>query len=410
MLILKVDEQGCLLSESYNDGRHNWPLEMGKDISHAMHIVEQTQFRSFLQAIEQEHVTFDWRFQCMQDDENKVLFFHGILMGNYRLILSSEHQHECYPIIDLILRAPKVELSSSRNSTTGPNQNSNSGFGTKRQSQGELESLLNEMSDLNNELVRAQRDLVKKKQELERLNDYKNHLLGVASHDMRNPISAISGLSEFMLEEDPGELSEDQKEVLNAIHDSSQHLFHLLNNLLDVSSIEMGQLELHTDLASLDVIAQKSVDLNSVLARKKDITLNYEKVGSINQVPVDAQKMTQVFNNLLSNAIKYSPRGSTVDIRLSKSEDWVTFEVADEGVGIPQNEQENLFTPFAEISSKPTNGEKSTGLGLSIASKIVEAHQGEISVASDVGEGTTFTVRIPQFAAESQELKGIELF
>ena len=230
--------------------------------------------------------------------------------------------------------------------------------------------------------------------ELFELNQLKNKFLGIAAHDLRNPLASIRGFSELLLDEDMAPLTADQREFVNIIHSLSQDMLNLVNDLLDVSVIESGRLELKLQPGSLKALIEERIRINSILAESKQMRIRQALEG-IPAVLFDSNRMAQVLDNLISNAIKYSPSGSQIFVLLAREERQAVVSVRDQGPGIAAEEQQRLFGEFQRLSSKPTGGEKSTGLGLAIVKKIVEAHSGSIKVQSHPGAGSTFTVLLP---------------
>jgi signal transduction histidine kinase len=256
----------------------------------------------------------------------------------------------------------------------------------------ELSVLRKNLLELNKEMNNLARELQKKNMELRKLNELKNQFLGIAAHDLRNPIGIIMGYSNFLLEELEVELSEDQVRMLKTIQETSEFMLHLLEGLLDISAIESGKLRLEFQKINLLSLVRKNVSLNIVIAGKKNIQIQVQSFENIPEIMADPSKMEQVMNNLLSNAIKYSMPHTTVKVTLFLTGDHITVSIADQGQGIPANEIENLFKPFQKISTKSTAGEKSTGLGLSIVRNIIV---GQIWVESKVGVGSTFFFSLP---------------
>ena len=255
--------------------------------------------------------------------------------------------------------------------------------------------LFDEISRINNELINIRRQLAKKNLELERLNEEKNRFLGMAAHDLRNPLNAILSFSDFLIDEASDKLEQEQVEFLQVIRSSSNFMVELVDDLLDVAKIESGKL--HLDLQPVDIkaILEHSISLNRILAGRKHITFELVSQDQLPTIMVDPVKIEQVFDNLLSNGVKYSQPGSAVQVKVMVENDVITISVRDQGEGIPRNEIEKLFKPFSQTSVKSTAGEKSSGLGLAIARRIVEGHQGRIWVESAVGQGSTFYVTIP---------------
>ncbi|MBF0454586.1 MAG: hybrid sensor histidine kinase/response regulator [Magnetococcales bacterium] len=231
----------------------------------------------------------------------------------------------------------------------------------------------------------------KQKEKLVELNDMKNRFLGMAAHDLRNPLSAICGLSEMLLQMELPEA--DRRKFITTIRGAGKQMLNLINDLLDVSVIESGKFDLDLRPEDLAKLAKERVGLVRLLAEKKEITL----VSELQETPptfFDTDRIAQVLDNLLSNAIKFSPLGSQITVRTETQEGLVCFQVSDQGPGIPEKEQNKLFGEFQKLSVRPTGNEKSTGLGLSIVKKMVDAHQGSITVESQVGKGSTFTLAL----------------
>jgi two-component system sensor histidine kinase/response regulator len=227
---------------------------------------------------------------------------------------------------------------------------------------------------------------------LKELNQLKDKYLGIAAHDLRNPLSSIRGMSQMLVEM---ELDEDtQRSFLESIYKVSNQMLTLVNDLLDVSVIESGKFDLRRTEENLSELTRERAELVANSAEKKAIELATDLQAVPNSL-FDADRMRQVVDNLLTNAIKFSSSGTTVDVVCRQTGDALEITVADQGPGIPSDEIDKLFGAFQKLSVQPTAGEKSTGLGLSIVKKIVDAHEGEIAVDSKVGRGTTFTVSIP---------------
>jgi len=230
--------------------------------------------------------------------------------------------------------------------------------------------------------------------ELFELNQLKNKFLGMAAHDLRNPLASIRGFCELLLDEDMGSLTEDQGEFLRTIYSLSKHMLDLVNDLLDVAVIESGQLELDTKPGSLKILIEERIRISRILAETKQMTF-HKFMEDIPDVPFDHSRIAQVVDNLISNAIKYSPVGSNIFVSLKQEGMKARVSVRDEGPGIEPEEQKRLFGEFQRLSTRPTGGEKSTGLGLAIAKKFVVAHNGTIDVESRPGSGATFTFLLP---------------
>jgi PAS domain S-box-containing protein len=242
-----------------------------------------------------------------------------------------------------------------------------------------------------------ERDLTEIKEinkKLLELNETKNKFLGIASHDLRNPLYIIRSFSEVLKDERLGKLNAKQKELLGKIFNSSDYMKSLLENLLDISKIESGKIELDLKFQDLNLLVETQFELNQLLANKKDIQLHLQ-VEEIPPVPFDENGVVQVIGNFIGNAIKFSPPNTNIYIQTKKKENNVHFSVKDEGPGISDEDQKLLFGEFQRLSAQPTGGEKSTGLGLAIVKKIINLHGGEVGVQSKLGDGSTFFFNLP---------------
>jgi two-component system, sensor histidine kinase and response regulator len=230
-------------------------------------------------------------------------------------------------------------------------------------------------------------------QRLEELDEQKNRFLGMVAHDLRNPLSSILGFSQILLDDDLEEVR--RREFLSIIHRAGEDMMNTLNDLLDISMIESGKLELHCKATDLAELINYHVYLNQVNARRKSIEIEVDAPPAL-AVFCDAGRIAQVLDNLLSNALKYSPPGTLVRISLRPHGDGgVEVAVQDQGPGVALEKQPRLFGAFAKLGTRPTGGEKSTGLGLAIVKKIVQAHGGTVGVNSAEGQGSRFYFILP---------------
>jgi signal transduction histidine kinase len=237
------------------------------------------------------------------------------------------------------------------------------------------------------------KDLKIKNIRLENLDGIKNNLLGIAAHDLRNPLASVRGFSEMLIANETN-LGEDSKEMLHMIQDISNHMLDLVNDLLDYSVIESGKVHLERRKENLKTLLEKRVRLSRIFAEKKKIIL-CEHLNEIPELSLDSSRIIQVIDNLISNAIKYSPPESQVDVSIENKNGYAWVSVQDKGPGITAEDQKKLFQEFQNLSTKPTGGESSTGLGLAIVKKMVEAHDGQLKVDSSLGKGSTFSFGIP---------------
>jgi signal transduction histidine kinase len=230
---------------------------------------------------------------------------------------------------------------------------------------------------------------------LEDLNGRKNELLGMAAHDLRNPIGTNLFLAELLIREVAPVLAEEQLRYLSDIRSSSKFMLELIDDLLDVSSIEAGLLHLKRRPSDLRKLLKGNISFNSKLASQKHIHVGLQIEGELPKLSIDEGKIEQVLNNLISNAVKFSQPGTMVEVRAAAEDEGILISVRDQGPGISEAEQGKLFQPFNLTSVRSTAGERSTGLGLAISRKIVEGHGGQIRVESQVGVGSVFIVSLP---------------
>ena len=240
----------------------------------------------------------------------------------------------------------------------------------------------------------AEEALKSSNEQLRELNNQKNEFLGMAAHDLRNPIAVIQNASLVLSRYSSENLSEKQRDFLKKIHDTSKFMLELLNNLLDISKIESGKLELEITKNNYLDFVRKNIEFNKFFATEKGISIDLVASDDISLVDFDKNKIEQVLNNLISNAIKYSHPNTLIRVEVQKEKDFVVTKVIDQGQGIQEDELPHVFEAFQKSSTKPTAGEKSTGLGLAIVKKIIEGHQGEIGVESEVGKGSTFFFKL----------------
>ncbi len=231
--------------------------------------------------------------------------------------------------------------------------------------------------------------------QLSSANAAKNRLLGMAAHDLRNPLASIKGLAEFLADGTVGPMSADQLDLVKTIQETSQAMLALLGELLDVATVEAGELKVSAEPTDFGALVSRAVQLNAINAAKKETRILVCSASPSVKIVMDGAKIRQVVDNLLSNAIKYSPPKATVRVKMDVSEKELRFSVQDEGPGIPPGEKQKLFKEFTTLSVRPTGGEKATGLGLAICRKIIEAHNGTIDAENLPGRGCEFTFTIP---------------
>lgn len=230
--------------------------------------------------------------------------------------------------------------------------------------------------------------------ELQRVGDERNRALGVAAHDLRNPLQITLGSLELVLEGICGPVSDEQRQLMSKVVESIDYMSALVDDLLAFSR-EGGTLQLDRQAVELPALVLSACELMDPAARRKGIALKVEVPAFFPSAHVDSTKIRQVIQNLVSNAIKYSPRNRAVRVSLLEEDGSACLQVQDEGPGLRPDEVERIFQPFERGDGMPTDGEVSTGLGLSIVDRIVRGHGGRIGVDSIPGRGSTFEVCLP---------------
>jgi signal transduction histidine kinase len=240
---------------------------------------------------------------------------------------------------------------------------------------------------MNDELQRLYR-------ELQAASRHKSEFLANMSHELRTPLNAIIGFTQVLQQKLFGEVNEKQEEYLEDIHGSANHLLALINDVLDLSKVEAGQVELEVATFSLREALERGVVMVRERAVKNGVRLAVEPSPEVELVEGDERRIRQVVFNLLSNAVKFTPEGGSVDVRSARRNGEVLVSVVDTGPGIAADDQERIFEEFqqTEVGAEQKEG---TGLGLALCRKLVELHGGRIWVESELGAGATFTFTLP---------------
>jgi signal transduction histidine kinase len=246
------------------------------------------------------------------------------------------------------------------------------------------------------EHARLYRDVTDKGRMLEEANRHKSQFLANMSHELRTPMNAIIGFSEVLLDPALQVSDEERSQFLTDILSSGKHLLNLINEVLDLSKIEAGRMELQIAPADLGDVLEAVQSTMRPLAAKKAIELAVERDRRVGSLPMDAARVKQVLLNLVGNAIKFTPERGRVWIRAHAEDRSVRVEVGDTGPGIPAEDHERIFLEFQQAQTARDAGKpEGTGLGLALAKRFVEMHGGRIWVESEVGRGSTFTFTLP---------------
>ncbi|ANQ48204.1 hybrid sensor histidine kinase/response regulator [Flammeovirga sp. MY04] len=254
-----------------------------------------------------------------------------------------------------------------------------------------LFSSLQEANEHLEEKVRKRtKALQRQNEELIELDGEKNHLIGIVAHDLKSPLSQIDGLIELM-KFDMETFTSEQKEYVELIQTSIKKQEELISQILDLNALDSKDTNLNIKPHNLSTLVKDAAERFELTAQKKNITLSVE-VGENQIAKVDEIYFGQVLQNLISNAVKFSSENKNIFISIQPNEDYYEVHVKDEGPGLNENDKKKLFGRFQKLSARPTGGEHSTGLGLSIVKKMVEDMEGKVWCESEVGNGADFIV------------------
>ena len=260
--------------------------------------------------------------------------------------------------------------------------------------QASVQSLERKVEERTRELEQALAELSRKGRQLEVASQHKSHFLANMSHELRTPLNAIIGFSQVLRQRMFGELNEKQEEYLDDILSSGNHLLSLINDVLDLSKVEAGQVELEVTDFSLREALERGVVMVRERAVESGVQLSLELAPTVDRVEGDERRLRQVIFNLLSNAVKFTPEGGSVVVASARVNGEAQVSVADTGPGIAAEDQERIFEEFQQTAVGVEQSE-GTGLGLALSKRLVELHGGRIWVESEPGHGSRFVFTLP---------------
>jgi signal transduction histidine kinase len=370
--ILRCDTNGVVLSIERDD----IGLELNPPFlfTRLIEYNSLTKALSFLADLHRTGTALNW--ELVLNNAPQVLHFSGILIQDKLVIIASENSQETQKLFEELIVMLNEQSATLR--------------AVIKEQQLES-SLYDEISKLNNELVTLQRELAKKNSELEFLNKQKNQFLGMAAHDLRNPLHGILLQCDYLdaVIENP-----EHREIIGAIKEASNFMGTLIDDLLDYASIESGSVHLEYEQVDVVKLVQNNIRINKMMAARNQLDITFYS-DTLKPVYTDPAKINQILNNLLSNAIKFSKEGQSIEVYVSDKGSRFELTVTDHGKGMSQAQQEKLFKPFTR-GERGLHGERTTGLGLTIVKRIIDALGGTISITSKEGEGSTFTVLLPK--------------
>jgi two-component system, OmpR family, sensor kinase len=383
-----TDKYGTVEHIIRNDIEFTRKLEKGSPLAAIIEESSIQKLLTFFLKVREEKALYDWNINVKTENSIKDLYFVGGFVNDQIMIVASSSKTDASYYYEEVMRMNNEQTDVLRSSLKEE---------SKLQQTGRVsESTYRELTKLNNELTNLQRDLFKKNAQLQKLIDDKNYLIGMAAHDLRNPLGGIYSMCGIILEGDCGPVTEEQQEYLSTIRETAGHMLGIVTDMLEINKIEAGKLELYTSTFNVVELMQKVLSINKPRASKKDISIAFSPEQDEVTIEADPGKLQQVMDNLISNAVKFSYSDSSIVVALHNDDSTVAIEVTDHGMGISAEDQSKLFQPFSKLSNAGTHGESSTGLGLAITKQIVEGHGGTISVKSEKGEGSTFTITLPK--------------
>jgi len=245
------------------------------------------------------------------------------------------------------------------------------------------------------ENVRLFNEIQEKTRQLEVANKHKSEFLANMSHELRTPLNAIIGFSEVLSEKMFGEVNEKQADYLKDIHESGKHLLSLINDILDLSKIEAGRMDLELSTFDLPTALSNAMTLVRERAQRHGIALSLDVDKRLGAFQADERKFKQIVLNLLSNAVKFTPDGGKVNVSAKRFDGKVEVAVRDTGIGIAPEDQAAVFEEFKQVGRDYTKKAEGTGLGLALTKRFVELHGGDVRLESVLGKGSTFTISLP---------------
>ncbi len=386
-LYLKCSKEGKILLIRQNG--LSLPVTDGKsELFITLFLPEDTEnAMDFFASVNNKGAEFGRKLRVLHQNQPLELFFSGAMVDDFQIISASEQKIGFSNFLNEMLLLSNEQTNLIRVLYKEKSQAAEP-INSRRS-----DHFLNEISRINNELTAIQRELAKKNKELSELNKLKNNLLGMAAHDIRNPLSMIMDYCDIINEELDKDITSARNHLMRINH-FARFSLNIVNNFLTGSAIKAGKLTLYKKNYSLKDVLEEAVEFNSYTAKARNIRLRLECELLSCKSNFDYQKILQVLNNLISNAIKFSESGSEVELRAVYQDEKFLIEVIDKGKGISKTDLERLFTPFG-VAESSSEKESSTGLGLIIAKKIINTHGGEIGVESEPDKGSRFYFTLP---------------
>ncbi|MDG6244281.1 MAG: PAS domain S-box protein [Methanolobus sp.] len=241
----------------------------------------------------------------------------------------------------------------------------------------------------------AEEEILKAKLASDNANRSKSEFLANTSHELRTPLSSIIGFSDLLLEGVMGQIDQKQEKYIRTINQSGHILLNLINNILDISQMELGEMQINCTRFDLEHAINDVCSMMSIISKRKNITMIIDISLNQSEIVADNIKIKEILYNLIDNALKFTPDGGEITVNAIQRDDDVLISVSDTGIGIPEHDLERIFDPFYQVDGSTTRKFKGTGLGLAIIRKFVKMHGGKLWVRSEIGKGSSFFFTIP---------------
>lgn len=235
-------------------------------------------------------------------------------------------------------------------------------------------------------------------------SQFKSEFMASMSHELRTPLTSIIGFTDVILERIGGEINEEQEKYLTNVKSSALHLLDLINDVLDISKIESGKMEVHIEDVNLSMVINQVDIMVKLMYKKKNLKIEIMEIDKKKVIQIDRKKFMEILYNLLCNAIKYTREGGIKLEILENEDDWI-FNIIDTGIGIAKEDYDIVFKEFKRVKTEYTYSIEGTGLGLPLTKKLIELHGGNIFFTSELGKGSTFTFTLPKIKKKTLDIR-----
>lgn len=374
--------------------------------------------RDLLNDISGKEFELDWVDNYVEGLERLKLFEHDIYLLDYRLgantgldLLAEAQKLKCKAPMIILTGQGDIEIDQQAQAAGAADYLVKHGLTVQLldrsiryslQQAKILESLRQERANLADRVEERTRELSLANAELARAGQAKDDFLASMSHELRTPLTGILAMSEILMDQIYGPLGEKEVEFARNIHESGRHLLELINDILDVAKVESGKLELISGPVDIARVCNASINLIKQSASKQRLSVSLEIEANLSGLIADEKRLKQMLVNLLGNAVKFTPEEGRIGLKVSCSQDKkvICFQVWDSGIGISEAQIKRLFQPFVQLDSSLSRKFQGTGLGLVLVERMAKLHHGYVTVESQEGRGSQFSICLPYSADE----------